>query len=131
MMACKFEKSGDIGILVLIGDITAAYLKEVKRVLLLSMYNTDNLFFNFEKVTRIDKQCLNILCISCAVAGKLNKRMNVAADCVGALESSIRSTGYVCPGKCATNNGAECLLKINSAPQVCTDCILPNNTTLA
>lgn len=76
-MNFTFERSNDIGVLTIDGKLTGKRAADLKAALMISLNNSSHLILNMEKVTELDRTCLNLLNAAWSVSSKLNKRLTL------------------------------------------------------
>ncbi|HAK89175.1 MAG TPA: hypothetical protein DHV16_10460 [Nitrospiraceae bacterium] len=81
MLNFRFEKSGDFGVLTFDGELTAEHAGGLKEALMVSLDNAEHVLVNFEKVTEIDPDCLQLFSSTCGRLARLKKRLTLTGAC--------------------------------------------------
>jgi anti-anti-sigma regulatory factor len=69
----KFIQSGDTGIYTFDGELTAEYVDDLKRLLMVAMYRSENIIIDLRGVNRIDLPCSRLLKMAYDTSKRLQK----------------------------------------------------------
>lgn len=81
MLNFRFEKSGNFGVLTFDGELTAEHAGGLKEALMVSLDNAEHVLVDFEKVTEIDADCLQLFSTTCSRLTRLKKRLTLTGAC--------------------------------------------------
>ncbi|MCL4456681.1 MAG: STAS domain-containing protein [Nitrospirae bacterium] len=81
MLNFRFEKSGDFGVLTFDGELTAEHAGGLKEALMVSLDNAEHVVVDFEKVTEIDEDCLQLFSTTCGRLARLKKCLTLTGAC--------------------------------------------------
>lgn len=81
MLNFRFEKSGNFGVLTFDGELTAEHAGGLKEALMVSLDNAEHVLVDFEKVTEIDADCLQLFSTTCGRLARLKKRLTLTGVC--------------------------------------------------
>ena len=88
-MNCKYEKSGETGLLIFDGELNAHCSDALMEVLMLSVADSEHLVVDLEKVTVLDPLCFKIFGIACKTAARLKKRLTLTGNKAVELRQSF------------------------------------------
>lgn len=77
MLNFYFKQHNGTVVLTLLGNLISSRAYELRKVLLRSLYNSDNLMLDFEKVTTIDDFCVQQIQTANKISKRLNKRFTM------------------------------------------------------
>jgi anti-anti-sigma regulatory factor len=114
-MTAQFDQSGKAGVLTLDGELTLEHADEIRSSLIKAIINADQVTLNFEKATRADLACLQLLCSAHRTSTRLNKRMTFSGHRPEVLSRAAIDAGFArCTG-CDLDRQKSCLWAGNCA----------------
>lgn len=94
MVDFRFERSGDIGLLSLNGDLGMHCFEDLMAVLMSSLGNSEHLVIDLKHVKAFDQSFMRLLCVACRTSSKLKKRLTLAGkktNCSGNMHATINN----------------------------------------
>ncbi len=81
MLSFRFEKTGDFGMLTFNGELTVQNVDRLKEALMVSLSNAEHVVVNFEKVSKIDEDCLCLFYSTSGILSRLKKHLTLIGVC--------------------------------------------------
>jgi anti-anti-sigma regulatory factor len=112
-MTTRFEQSGKTGVLTLNGELTLEHADEIRSSLIKALINADQVTLNFERATRADLSCLQLLCSAHRTSTRLNKRMAFGGTLPEVLNRTAVGAGFARCHGCDLDRQKSCLWASN------------------
>lgn len=99
MVDFSFERSGDIGILKLDGELDPDCFDDLMAALMTSIGNSEHLVIDLGQVKEFDPPCLRLLCVACRTSSRLQKRFTLTGKktvCSGGTPDRAGSGPVAC-----------------------------------
>jgi anti-anti-sigma factor len=109
-MNCGIERSGEIALLRITGDMTIENASDLKTVLIDSMADSSHVEINMSEVDTVDVSCLQILCSAHRTAEKEGKKL-VVEGIGDALTTCLEDAGLPRHMGCLKDHAETCLWK--------------------
>lgn len=93
-MEFSYDSSGDVGMLILNGELTLNSAYKLKRLLIESLEKANNVIIRVEKITEMDISCLQLLCSAHRTAVNLKKILVLNRPGKGLFTDTVKSAGY-------------------------------------
>ncbi len=105
------DKKG--GVLTLGGAVTFEHADEVRSALIKALINADQVVLDFEKATKADLSCLQLLCSAHRTSTRLNKRVLFSGRFPEVLRTAADGAGYLRCNGCELDRQKSCLWTAN------------------
>ena len=109
MIDFKIEQENGIKTINVSGSLTIEDAAELKKVLLDSMTDADNVVFYLDNVTEADLSCLQLLCSAHKTFRHGNKRFTLSAGSTEAFNEAVKAAGFLRHMGCESECDKDCL----------------------
>ncbi len=107
MLDLTFKRFHKTSVLKLNGELLSNYLNDFKYALMIALDNSERLIINLEKVTKLDKAYVQILCTAANVSKKLKKNFVVNTY---TMRQKIKANSINCSLGCSFFKSGKCVL---------------------
>lgn len=108
-MQFNVQEQGELGVLVLEGDLTVEHAGELRKALLDAFNSVRQVSFDLERVVSMDLSCLQLLCSAHRTASLTGKELLQIGDSSPGLKETVKSAGYPRSTGCTEDMAKGCL----------------------
>jgi len=102
MLKTRIEQTGDLGLLILEGEMTIDHAEELKSAFMETLKSCGSLDLNMEGVSKVDIFGLQVLCAAHRSAMKIDKKLTLIGQ-PDALRNTIDMAGYGRTAACSAD----------------------------
>jgi anti-anti-sigma regulatory factor len=110
-MSATFKKSGNKGVITIVGDLTLPYAEELKGIFIQALLNTDYVFIAFNDVQDVDLSCLQLFCAAHRSAVRSKKHLAFRGSPPNVMIRAAETAGFSHLKGCSLGNEESCLWK--------------------
>jgi anti-anti-sigma regulatory factor len=93
-MTCRFDKSGNRGVLTFSGELTVEHVGEMRTAIIQALSDVNGVDIDFSGVTNVDFLCLQLLCSVHRTSLSLNKRVNFIGSRPATFRETAETAGF-------------------------------------
>lgn len=113
-MGVRFDRTGRKGgVLAFDGELTLANADEMRSALIKALVNADTVTLNFDKATRADLSCFQLLCSAHRTSTRLNKRIAFSGRLPETVSRMAAAAGFSRCRGCDLDRQKSCLWAVN------------------
>ena len=98
------------GVLTLTGDLTIEKAAEIRKALLATLDDHDQVAIRLDSVTAVDLSCLQLLCSAHRTALGRDKKISLDLEDADFFERIVRESGFWRKTGCRTSRAKSCML---------------------
>ena len=108
-MGANFRNTGDKGVITLDGDLTISNAEELRKVLMKSLLEAEDVSIEMENLQNMDLSCLQLLCSAHRSAVRFKKRLCIRGVRPGTFNDLVAAAGFARSSGCRLDTDKSCL----------------------